>query len=95
MKLEGNLSKLKDQLEDLILQIKADLPEARILSKQEKFELIKEIGGPRTVISILKAKKEFPLARIPFLFSSLDTNLVVNVLANEWDDILGRYDQSN
>lgn len=89
------LSKLKDQLEELILQMKADWPEPKILNKQEKFQLIKEIGGPRTVTSILKAKKEFPLARIPFLFSSLDTKLVIYVLANEWDDILGRYDQSN
>ena len=89
------LTKLKDQLEDLIRKIKADFPEAKILNEQEKFELIKEIGGPRTVISILKAKKEFPLARIPFLFNSLDTKLVIYVLANEWDDILGRYHQSN
>ncbi|MFK7825662.1 MAG: hypothetical protein AB8G05_16035 [Oligoflexales bacterium] len=89
------LSKLKNKIEEQILQLKADLPKPDILNEQEKFKLIRDIGGPRTVISILKAKKEFPLSRIPFLFNSLDTKLVINVLANEWDDILGIYDKSN
>ena len=65
------------------------LPTARLnLSKEEKLELIKKLGGPRSVTSILKSKKDYPLRRIPFIFSSLDTQAVVDVLANDMSDVL-------
>ena len=85
------MTDIKKQILEQIEQIKADLPQPRALTDEEKLVLIKAIGGPRTVNSILKAKKDFAIARIPFLFNSLDTQLVIDVLANDWQEALDKY----
>lgn len=77
-------------IEESLRQLSGQLPQPRHLSENEKDELIKKIGGPRTVRSILKAKETLPSARIPFLFSSLDTQLVMDVLYNDWEAALQR-----
>lgn len=74
-------------IEEQLIKLKSDLPSARLLSDQDKKDLIKRIG-PRTVASVVKARKELPRERIPFLFSSLDTQDVIDILENEWDSVL-------
>lgn len=81
----------KDHIDDALRALRADLPEPRRdLNESEKDALIAKLGGPRTVASILKAKDSLPLARIPFLFSSLDTRSVLEVLANDMTAALQR-----
>ena len=80
---------MSDELTKALLNIAGGLPTPRLnLSRAEKLELIQKLGGPRTVKSIIKTKKDVPAARIPFLFSSLDTQSVVDVLANDMSDVL-------
>jgi len=74
------LSAVEDQLRNL----KAELPEPHLnLSDEHKQGIIAKVGLS-TVKSILKAKKDFSVKRIPFLFSSVDTQIVVDILANDW-----------
>ena len=54
---------------------------------KEKRKLIETVG-PRSCRNILKARRDYPLSRIPFLFSSIDPQLVVDVLSNELEEIL-------
>ncbi len=80
----------KAAVSDQLRQLKADLPQGRPqLSDEEKRELIRKLGGPRTARDIVKAKKDFPLARIPFLFSSCDTQAVMDVLCNDMEAAIG------
>lgn len=73
-----------DPLIEQLLNLKSNLPKPRrCLSEDEKDKLIKAIGGPKTAESIIKAQKELPLDRIPFIFNRLDTQLVVDILAND------------
>jgi hypothetical protein len=82
---------MSDDLEKRLRSLKADVPEGRSnLNETEKDALVKAIGGPRTARSIRKAMKDYPRERIPFLFSSLDTQLVVDVLANDMDAAIER-----
>ena len=81
----GKMDKIAEQLSHL----KSDLPEPKPnLSLQEKIELIKAAGGPRTVESILKAKKDFPLERIPWLFNSIDSQIIIDILNNDMQEAL-------
>ncbi len=76
----------KEAMSVHLCQLKADLPQGRRdLSEEEKRELVSKLGGPRTTRDIVRAKKDFPLARIPFLFSSCDTQAVMDVLCNDMD----------
>ena len=85
------MSKLS-QITDRLLAIESSLPEPRTsLSLAEKIELIQRTGGPTTVRSILKATRDFPLARIPWLFSSIDSQYVVDVLNNDMEEALEKY----
>ncbi len=78
-----------DQLTESLLNLAGSLPTPRLnLSKDEKKALIARVGGPRTAQSIVKAKKDYPISRIPFLFSSLDTQCVVDILHNDMSDVL-------
>lgn len=82
---------MKDDLEERLRALKSQLPNARKnLSDEEKDALIQAVGGPRTALSIRKAMKDLPHERIPFLFSSLDTQAVVDIMANEVDDAITR-----
>lgn len=58
-------------------------------SREELIQLILSLGGPRTAESIRKAMKTLPHERIPFLFSSLDPQLVLDVMANDVDALIG------
>ncbi len=70
-------------------EIQGDLPKAREnLTLDERRDLLIRAGGPRTVKSILKAKATLPLKRIPWLFSSLDSQLVVDILFNDMQTLL-------
>ena len=85
---------MTDDLTKQLEQIKSELPTPRKnLNLDEKVALIKNIGGPRTTRSILKAKETLPIARIPFLFNSLDTQFVMDVLENDMDEALRVFDK--
>ena len=82
---------MKDDLTSKLRDLKSQLPAARTgLSEAEKDALIVALGGPRTAESIRKAMSNFPHERIPWLFSSLDSQLVVNVMANDMDAAIAR-----
>ena len=80
---------MSDKLTESLLNLTGSLPAPRLnLSKDQKIALIAKIGGPRTAQSIIKASKDYPLSRIPFIFSSIDTQCVVDILANDMRDVL-------
>lgn len=82
------VKKDKDKsIEEQLLAIKSDLPQPSILNDNQKRSLIEKIG-PKTVRNIIKAKKDFDLQRIPFLFNSIDSKIVIDILNNEWDELL-------
>lgn len=73
-----------EHIDALILGLGDGPPAPRLdLGDEELRALIRKAGGPRTVAAILKAKHEFPLRRIPWLFSSIDSQAVVDILHNE------------
>jgi hypothetical protein len=79
---------MDDDLTRSLLSLAGDFPKPRLnLSNAEKAKLVERLG-PRTTRSILKAKKDFSLSRIPFLFSTLDTQDVVDVLNNDMSEVL-------
>lgn len=81
---------MTDQVTKALEQLPGEPPPPRKdLSETEKDRIVARLG-PRTVRNLVKAKKDFPLRRIPFLFSSLDTQDVVDVLANNFDHAIER-----
>jgi hypothetical protein len=79
----------KDEVTDALLKLSGEMPTPRLhLSVEEKRKLIAKVGGPRTVKSIIKAKSQMQIARIPFVFSTLDTQAVIDILNNDMDDVL-------
>jgi hypothetical protein len=80
---------MADKITDALMHLSGDLPEPRLnLGREEKLALIAKVGGPRTAKSIIQSKRDYPLKRIPFLFSSIDTQCVVDLLANDFSDVL-------
>jgi hypothetical protein len=76
------------KITDLLTNLKGDIPKPHaLLSEEEKEALIQKIGSA-AVKDILKAKETLPLARIPFLFSSIDTQAVVDILAHDFTSAL-------
>lgn len=81
----------RDRLEDMIRDLKGQLPKPRTgLSESEKDELIQQVGGVLTAMNIIKAQAEFPQNRIPFLFNNLDSQAVVDLMANDMQAALER-----
>lgn len=71
---------------------KGELPNPNLnLSDKEKIELIKRAGGPMTATSIIKAKKNFAISRIPWLFNSIDSQTVVDLMHNDMDELLKKH----
>ena len=60
------------------------------LSEAEKDRLVVCAQGPRTVEKILLAQKTLPLARIPFLFSAVDSQAVADILVNDMNAAVAR-----
>lgn len=80
---------LTDDIEKNLRALKESMPKARLhASIEERIALIHAIGGPRTAESIRKAMKTSPPERLPFLFSSLDSQLVLDVMANDLDELI-------
>lgn len=78
-----------DQIEMALTSLSAQLPEPHIFSSREELlVLIQACGGPRTASSIRKSLEHASKSRIPHLFSSIDTQIVVDILANDLDRIL-------
>ncbi len=74
----------EDPITKQIRDLRSELPAPRRgLSEAEKDTLIAAVGGPRTCQSILNARKHAPEGRIPFIFNSLDSQMVVDILAND------------
>lgn len=79
---------MSDALSRELLAIAANLPEPTgIFSETEKQRFIARVGW-RLVRDIDKARSELPLSRIPHVFSSVDSQIVVDILANEWQAAL-------
>ena len=82
---------MSKDLEQRLRDLKANLPAARLqLSETAKDQLVTAVGGPRTAESIRKAMKNFPHERIPWLFNSLDSQLVIDIMANDMDAAIAR-----
>lgn len=79
-----------DDLTNRLRELKAELPKPRTnLTETEKDELVRRVG-PRTARDIVKAGKELPKHRIPFLFSTVDGQAVVDLLANDMTQAIKR-----
>jgi hypothetical protein len=77
-----------DNLEERLRALKGNVPAPRTnLSEAEKAALVARVG-PRTARSIVNAKRDFPVSRIPFLFSKIDTQDVVDLIANDVDEAI-------
>lgn len=76
-----------DEITTALRDLPGDALQPRQLSDDEKKQLIRDLGL-KTTQNIIKAKKDFPLRRIPFLFSSLNPQWVVDVLHNDLSDAL-------
>jgi hypothetical protein len=75
----------RDDLTQALENLSGGSPSPRLnLSEQDKAELVERLG-PRLARDIVKAKKDYPLKRIPFLFSTVNTQDVVDVLNNDVD----------
>lgn len=80
----------EDDLTRALGNLTGSLPKAReSLTESEKDELVARVG-PRTARDIVKAKKDYPLRRIPFLFSRVDTQAVVDLLAHDVEGAIER-----
>jgi len=79
-----------DDVTRALSQLAGERPTPRLdLPEREKDKLVAQIG-PRTVRNIVRAKADYPLRRIPFLFSTVDTQAVVDILANDMEAALER-----
>lgn len=78
-----------DQIETTLVGLKAELPCPRLFtSRSDLVKLIQAAGGPRTAKSIRDHAKITPIRRIAHVFSSIDTQVVVDVLANDLDSVI-------
>lgn len=74
---------MSDQLDEALRNIQADKLEARTeISEEEKQQLV-ERWGPKRVRDIVKAKGQIPASRIPFVFNNVDTQDLLDILAND------------
>ena len=72
-----------DRVTAALLGLRGELPSPRILLDEEQKDALITAVGLGAVKDILKAQKELSYRRIPFLFSSIDTQAVVDILAND------------
>lgn len=80
---------MSDDIEKSLRALRSEARVARkLLGEAEKEALIAAIGGPRTAESVRKAMKSYPKERIPFLFSSLDPQLVADLMENDVDELI-------
>jgi len=76
-------SNMSDDISKVLQNLTGDLPQPRLnLSESEKDALVMRLG-PRTARNIVRAKGDYAIGRIPFLFSTLNTQDVVDLLAND------------
>lgn len=79
---------MSDKVTEQLLNLSGGMPAPRLnLSLEEKQRIIQDLGI-KTVKNILKAKKQLPIARIPFLFSSIDTQMVLDILHNDFLELI-------
>ena len=72
-----------DEIEDRLRSLESEKIEPNIYETEEKkLELVRKVG-PRTAKNILNARKDYKESRIPFLFSSIHPQLVIDVLHNK------------
>lgn len=80
---------MSDDIEKSLRGLRGDpLTPKIVVTDEEKAALILAIGGPRTAASIRQALKTYSKERIPFLFSSLEAQLVVDILENDLDAMI-------
>ncbi|MCX6127724.1 MAG: hypothetical protein NTX25_01510 [Proteobacteria bacterium] len=81
---------MTDDIEKSLRSMTSNLPNARPnLSEKDKDQLIAALGI-LTVENIRKALATLPHSRIPFLFSSLNSQDVVDIMANDLDAAIAR-----
>ncbi|MFW7380566.1 MAG: hypothetical protein ACOH5I_17270 [Oligoflexus sp.] len=80
-----------NSIDQMLYQLSGSVPQARTqLSEADKDQLIATVGGVLTAQNIIKAKNDYTKERIPFLFSTLDTQAVVDILANDMEAAVDR-----
>lgn len=79
---------MSDDLTERLRALKADLPLPHThLSEEEKVELLLRVG-PRQARDIILAKKQLPIARIPFVFNRVDTQDLIDLLQHDFTEPL-------
>lgn len=87
------MSDPQDPLTQQLTEIEKNLPEPQTLTHEELLDLINQLG-PRTCRQVLNARKTLGEARIYFLFNSLPTQKLVNLLHNDQcHEILAKLEQ--
>jgi len=89
--LEMRVFKMDDELTAMLREIKPDLPKPRLeLSEAEKDRLVQACGGPLTAKNLINAVEALPRQRIAFVFNSIDSQVVVDILANDMKEAIAR-----
>jgi len=82
---------MDDEISEALRKLPSELPLPRTnLTEEQKDLLVKACGGPLTAKKIVNAVKTLPRQRIPFLFNLIDTQVVVDILANDVDAAIKR-----
>ena len=74
---------MTDDLQNAIRGIKADQLTPRENLTEEQKRILVERWGPRRVADILKAKGQIPIGRLPFIYNNVDTQDLLDILAND------------
>jgi len=81
----------QDPIDNLLRQLAGQLPQPRPhLSEEQKDQLIVTVGGVLTAENIIKSQNDYPKERIPFLFNSLDTQAVIDILSHDMKAAIAR-----
>jgi hypothetical protein len=82
---------MNDEISKNIAGLSGALPQGRQgLSEAQKDKLVQIAGGPISVQNIQKSHKELPKARIIFVFSSIDSQAVADILVNDMSAAIQR-----
>jgi hypothetical protein len=82
---------MDDEISKNIVGLSGDLPQGRRgLSESQKDELVQIAGGAISVRNIQKSQKDLPEARIIFVFNSIDSQAVADILVNDMSAAIQR-----
>ena len=79
------------EIDNALLKLSGGLPSPNIYeSEDDRIKLVLASGGPRTARNIRKMLKTTKASRIPHLFSTIDTQVVIDILHNDLDKTIDR-----